>query len=81
VTDVRTDDSEKRTASIIRATRIGELGTFAPITVNICPSSLILFTLMMETIRSSESSVLTGLNMFPVSYEIGFYIPEDGISS
>jgi hypothetical protein len=49
---VRTDVSEERSASFIRVTRIGELGT-----ANV-PSSPILVTLMMEVIRSSETSVL-----------------------
>jgi hypothetical protein len=40
---VRTDVSEERNASFIRATRIGELGT----------------TLMKEALSSSETSVLT----------------------
>jgi hypothetical protein len=30
-----------------------------PITANVLPSSQILFTLMMESIRSSETSILT----------------------
>jgi hypothetical protein len=42
---VRTDVSEKRSASIIRVARIGE--------------STILVTLMMEALSSSEASVLT----------------------
>jgi hypothetical protein len=67
----RTDVSEERSASIIRVTRIGELGTtFAvtsiritlrrkTLTTNVVPSSAILVTLMMEVIRSSETSVIT----------------------
>jgi hypothetical protein len=50
---IRTDVSEKRRASIIKVTRIDEL-----LTVNV-PSSSILVTLMMEALRSSETSVLT----------------------
>jgi hypothetical protein len=46
---VRTDVSEERSASLIRTTRIGELGTISPIFV----------TLMMEELRSSEMSALT----------------------
>jgi hypothetical protein len=60
---------------------------------NVDPSSLILFTMMMEAQSSFETSVLTratrrniredGIlqkrNVFPVGYELGFYIPEDGI--
>jgi hypothetical protein len=41
------------------------------VTANIPPSSLILLTLMMETIRSTETSVLTR--------DTGHHIPEDGI--
>jgi hypothetical protein len=52
---VITDVSEERGTSIIRVTRLGELGTLA---VNV-PSSLILVTLMMEALSSSETSVLT----------------------
>jgi hypothetical protein len=44
---VRTDVSEELSASLIRVTRIGELGT------------PILVTLMKEVLRSSETSVLT----------------------
>jgi hypothetical protein len=45
----RTDVSEERIASIIRVKK----------SVEFVPSSLILFTLMMEAIRSSEMSVPT----------------------
>jgi hypothetical protein len=70
---VRTDVSEELSNSIIRVTRIGEIGTLA-ITINrrtlqrnakkykkynIVPSSPILVTLMMEALSSSEPSVLT----------------------
>jgi hypothetical protein len=71
---VRTDVSEKLSASIIRVTRIGELETLAVtsnrllVKANV-PSSFILVTLMMEGLRSSETSVLTK----PTN------IPEDGI--
>jgi hypothetical protein len=51
---VRTDASEERCASIIRVTRIGELGTLANF-----PSSPILVTLLMEALLSYETSVLT----------------------
>jgi hypothetical protein len=80
---VRTDVSEELRASIIRVTRIGELGTTLDVTSNrrtlICilyfvflrsvrrllvtsnviSSSPIIVTLMMEALRSSETSVLT----------------------
>jgi hypothetical protein len=62
---VRTDVSEQ-TGSIIRVARIGEIGTLTvtigehqlPVTANI-PTSPILATLMMETLSSSDTSVLT----------------------
>jgi hypothetical protein len=68
---VRTDVSEERIASIIRVTRIDELGKLLAITVtlaflrsvrrllvtaNVAPSSTILVSLMMEAIPSSCSS-------------------------
>jgi hypothetical protein len=58
---VRTDVSEELSAYIIRVTRIGELGTKLAVTSNrpVVPSSPILVTLMMEALRSSETSVLT----------------------
>jgi hypothetical protein len=66
VTLVRPDVSEKHIASIIRVTRIGDLGALAIssnrctlVTANLLPSSPILVTLMKEAIRSSETSVLT----------------------
>jgi hypothetical protein len=63
---VRTDVSEVLSASIIRVTRIGVLGTLAGIssvrrslvTANVVPSSPILVTLM-RALSSSETSVLT----------------------
>jgi hypothetical protein len=66
---VRTDVSEELSASVIRVTRIGELGTLAITsnrhmhhqllaTANV-PSSSILVTLMMEALCSSETAVLT----------------------
>jgi hypothetical protein len=65
-----TDISEKRIASIIRVTRIGELGTLAVtsnlrsvlrllVTANVVGNSTILVTLMMEALSSSKTSVLT----------------------
>jgi hypothetical protein len=47
---VRTDVSEEHIASIIRVTRIGELGTTLAVTR--ARSTPILVTLMMEAIRS-----------------------------
>jgi hypothetical protein len=45
--------------SIIRVTRNGELGKTLEVTANVVASSSILYTLMMEAIRSSETWVLT----------------------
>jgi hypothetical protein len=67
---VRTDVSEELSASFIRVTRIGELGTDARlvflrnvrrllVTASVVTSSPILVTLMKEAISSSETSVLT----------------------
>jgi hypothetical protein len=70
VATVRTEVSEECNSSIIRVTRIGELGpTLAVIsnrrsvlqllvTANV-PSSLIFVTLMMKALHSSETSILT----------------------
>jgi hypothetical protein len=72
---VRTDVSEELSASFIRVTRIGELGTTLAVTSNrrklrrntkyllvtasVVPSSPILVTLMKEALSSSETSVFT----------------------
>jgi hypothetical protein len=71
---VRTDVSEEPSASFIRVTRIGKLGTTLTATSNrrtlqrnskllvaasVFPSSPILVTLMKEALGSSETSVLT----------------------
>jgi hypothetical protein len=70
---VRTDVSEELSASFIRPTRIGELGTLSVtsnrrtlrsvrrllVTASVVPSSPILVTLMKEAPSSSETSVLT----------------------
>jgi hypothetical protein len=63
---VRTDVSEESITSNFRVTRIGELGTTLArsmlrllVIANLIPNSPILVTLMMEAIRSSETSVLT----------------------
>jgi hypothetical protein len=54
---VRTDVSKEPSASFIRVTRIGELGTTLAATV--VPSSPIVVTLMREALDYSETSVLT----------------------
>jgi hypothetical protein len=73
VVPVRTDVSEEINASVIRVTRIVELGTTLAATdfvflrsvrwllvaASVVPISPILVTLMMETLSSSETSVLT----------------------
>jgi hypothetical protein len=68
---VRTDFTEELSASFIRVTRIGEMGTILAVTSNLrtlrvsvasysyVPSSPILVTLMMEALSSSKMSVLT----------------------
>jgi hypothetical protein len=69
---VHTDVSEKLRASIIRVTRIGEIGTMLAVrniylssvrrlqvTPNVVSSSPILVTLMTEALNSSETSTLT----------------------
>jgi hypothetical protein len=57
---IRTDVSEECIASIIKVTKIGELGTLAVIsTRRTLQRNTILITLMMEVIHFSEMSVLT----------------------
>jgi hypothetical protein len=77
---VRTDVLEELSASIINVTRICELGTTFVflrsvrrllVTANLFPSSLILVTLMMEALSSSETSALTRVTLCN--------IPADGI--
>jgi hypothetical protein len=51
---VTTDVSEELSASFIRVTRIGELGTKLAVTI-----SSILATLIKEALSSSEMSVIT----------------------
>jgi hypothetical protein len=76
---VRADVSEELSASFIRVTRLGELGTSLAVTrnrstlvtANIVPNSLILVTLTMEALFSSEISASTRAARR--------YISEDGI--
>jgi hypothetical protein len=64
---VITDVSEDLSASFIRVTRIGELGTTLAVTsvrrllvtASVLPSLPILVTLMNEALSSTETSVLT----------------------
>jgi hypothetical protein len=63
---VRTHVAEEIGASIIRVTRIGELGTLAItsvrqllVTASVVSSSPILVTLMKEALSSTKTSVLT----------------------
>jgi hypothetical protein len=58
VTLVRTDVSEELSTSIIRPTRIGELGTTLSLT-SFVHSTQTLVTLMKEALSSTEPSVLT----------------------
>jgi hypothetical protein len=74
VAHVRTDVSKERSASIIRVTRIGELGTLAVTSDRRTlrrNAIVFLVTLLMETLRFSETSVLTTTTRLN--------IPEDGI--
>jgi hypothetical protein len=89
--------SEERIVSNVRMKRARWLGTTLAaflhnvvqllFIANVVPSSLILSTLKMEELLSSETSVLTRAtrrrrwtrNVPRVWYELGSYIPEDGI--
>jgi hypothetical protein len=69
VTFERTNVSEEHIASIIRVTRISQLLTSLAVTsnqflviVNVFHSSLTLFTLIIQAIRSSETSVLNKIH-------------------
>jgi hypothetical protein len=67
---VRSNVPEKPIACVIRVKRICSVLQLL-ITANVVPSSLILFILIMEAIRSSEMTVLTKATRR--------HIPEDGI--
>jgi hypothetical protein len=62
VTAVRTDISEQISSSIIKVTRIDELRTLVLTSLvlsNVVHTSPMLVTMMLEALRSSETSVLT----------------------
>jgi hypothetical protein len=65
---VRTDVSEEPRASIIRVTPIGELGTTLTL-------SLLLFTLMMEPIRSPKRLFLQESHGVTFQKAAGSYFP------
>jgi hypothetical protein len=67
---VRTDVTEEPIASIIRVTRIRSV-LLLLVTINVVPNSPILITLMMEAMRSSETSDLTRITLR--------HFPEDNI--
>jgi hypothetical protein len=69
---LRTDVSEEGIASIITVKRNSNLGTTLAaelqVTANVAPSSLILFTLTMDEIPSSATSVLTRAAPCPIHH-------------
>jgi hypothetical protein len=85
VAPVRTDVSQERSASIIRVKGIRELrrtlavtrnwSTMRRFTGNVYPSSLILFTLMMWAMSSTESSFLTRATQCHISEDSILHSP------
>jgi hypothetical protein len=74
---VRANILEERIASIIKVTRISKLGTML-VTANVVLSSPILVTLMMEAIRSSETSVLTRATQRNMTEDVRFEVFKAG---
>jgi hypothetical protein len=63
MTLVRADVSEEPIASIIKVKRLSQVGTELGVQLTVTaevPTSLILFNLMMESMRYSETFVITG---------------------
>jgi hypothetical protein len=60
---VRTDVLEELSASIIRVTRIGELGTTHAVKKYLVFLAPVFVTLMKEVLSSSETSVLTRVTL------------------
>jgi hypothetical protein len=67
---VGTDVSEEGITSTIRMKRIGEVGTTLLVTTNVVPSSPILVTLIMEALRSSETTILTRATLHNILEEV-----------